>query len=725
MVRGLAWLVVRLRFLLVPAWIAAAYLAVTALPGLGQEASLGSLAPTDSAAARAEMRSQELFGAPLVTRAAVVQRNADGLSAGAQQRVVARAAALAQRPDPRLEGLRGVVPLINVEGVVPGTHERSTTAISYLLFGPDTSLAEQDATAHRFAATYVNRPDDALVGVTGSSPGRVAQWDEISAALPWVTAATIALIVLVVGVHFRALMAPIVTLAAAGIAYLVSVHLIGWLGEQADLAVPQEVEPVMVVLLLGVVTDYAIFFLSSARRRLAAGEGRLQAAEVSARGNIPIVFTAGLIVALGTAALIVGRSDFFRAFGPGLALTALVATLVSITFIPAALALLGRATFWPRKLEQLEPPRAADRGWRFKVAHLLTARPAAIVVALLCVGVLGVAASQLGGVRLGLPITGDLLSTTEPARAEQAAARGFARGILSPTEVVVEGRGIGQRTAELTRMQALLERRPHVAAVVGPAQERQGGLPGAVISRDGSAARFAVVLDLDPLSGQALEVVDDLRRDLPGVADQAGLRGARTAMAGDSALARETISMMLGDLGRIAIAVLVVNLLVLGVFLRSMTAPLYLVLASALALAASLGLTKLVFQDWLAFGDLAYFVPFAGAVLLCALGSDYNVFVVGRVWQEARERPLREAIAVAVPRAARAITVAGMTLAASFAVLAIVPLHSFRQFAFAMAVGVLIETFLVRSLLVPALLSTFRPVAGATRRVSPVGDASA
>jgi RND superfamily putative drug exporter len=171
--------------------------------------------------------------------------------------------------------------------------------------------------------------------------------------------------------------------------------------------------------------------------------------------------------------------------------------------------------------------------------------------------------------------------------------------------------------------------------------------------------------------------------------------------------------------------VLVVNLVVLGLFLRSLTAPLYLVLASVLALAASLGVTKMVFQDWFGFGDVAYFVPFAGAVLLAALGSDYNVFVVGRVWQEARERPLREAIAVAAPRAARAITVAGLTLAASFAMLAIVPLHSFREFAFAMSVGVLIETFLVRSLLVPALLSMFRPVRGATRTVGPVGDAGA
>jgi uncharacterized protein (DUF2267 family) len=98
-------------------------------------------------------------------------------------------------------------------------------------------------------------------------------------------------------------------------------------------------------------------------------------------------------------------------------------------------------------------------------------------------------------------------------------------------------------------------------------------------------------------------------------------------------------------------------------------------------------------------------VPFAAAVLLVALGSDYNVFVAGRIWDEARRMRLREAIAVAAPQAARAVTVAGLALAASFALLAIVPLRSFREFAFVMGVGVLVDTFLVRTLLVPALTS--------------------
>ena len=144
--------------------------------------------------------------------------------------------------------------------------------------------------------------------------------------------------------------------------------------------------------------------------------------------------------------------------------------------------------------------------------------------------------------------------------------------------------------------------------------------------------------------------------------------------------------------------------------MRALVAPLYLVAASVLGLLASLGLTTLFFQKVLGDEDITYYVPFAAAVLLVALGSDYNVFVAGRIWEEARRYRLREAIAVAMPAASRAVTAAGLALAASFALLAIVPLRSFREFAFVMTAGVLVDTFIVRSMLVPALTSLFGEV---------------
>jgi RND superfamily putative drug exporter len=201
--------------------------------------------------------------------------------------------------------------------------------------------------------------------------------------------------------------------------------------------------------------------------------------------------------------------------------------------------------------------------------------------------------------------------------------------------------------------------------------------------------------------------VQRLRERVPVLLDEAGLPDARVRLAGDTALADETVETISEDLLRIGIAAFLVNFLLLVVFLRAVLAPLYLVLASTLALAASIGLTTLVFQGLLGHDDLTYHVPFAVAVLLLSLGSDYNVFVVGRIWQQAERMPLREAIATTAPRASRAITVAGLALAASFAALALLDLRQFREFAFAMVVGILLDAFLVRSLLIPALISLF------------------
>jgi RND superfamily putative drug exporter len=158
---------------------------------------------------------------------------------------------------------------------------------------------------------------------------------------------------------------------------------------------------------------------------------------------------------------------------------------------------------------------------------------------------------------------------------------------------------------------------------------------------------------------------------------------------------------------QVGAAIAVVVLLMLALFLRSLVAPFYLLLASVLSAAAPMGLVTYLYEHYLGYPYLGYYAPLGAGVLLIALGSDYNLFMVGRVWQEARTRPLGDAIAVAVPAATGAIRTAAITLAASFALLAIVPLASFREFACAMVLGILIDAFIVRSYLVMALMALF------------------
>jgi RND superfamily putative drug exporter len=723
MSRALAWTVVRLRWLVAVAWIAAAAAATLALPSLStaSSVSLSGLVPEDAEALETSARTARLFDVPFSPHTAVVQRDPGGLSEEARRHAVEGAASVRAGEAAELDGIVLAVPIANLKEVVPGSKERLTTLVTYLFFAGDVQLPEQEQLAVRYVAANLDDPDDAVVGVTGAAPARMQEWREIDSALLWVTLATIGIVAFLVGASFRSAIAPLVVLAAAGVAYLVSVRVVGWVGSVTDVTVPSEVEPVLVVLLLGIVTDYSVFYLARMRHRLLAGEHRLVAAQGAAADYTPIVVTAGLIVAAGTATLLAGTLDFFRAFGPGMAMTVLVSLAVAITLVPALLAILGRALLWPSRApnadadefapaDQAERERALrSRAVGARAVRLSTRKPVAAAIVTACVVALGAACYGLVDLRLAFTEITGLPPDTGERQAYDALGRGFAPGILAPTTLLVESGEALDREA-LARLGRAVAASPGVAGVLGPGGELATQGEELFLSEDGKAARYLVVLDDDPTGGAALDDLGALQGLAPALAEEAGLGGEPLSFAGDTALARETVETMTGDLLRIGLAAALVNLLFLVVFLRALVAPLYLLAASLLALAASLGLTAFVFQDLLGHGHLTYFVPFAVAVLLLSLGSDYNVFVVGRIWQEARHERLRDAVLLAAPRASRTIGIAGLALALSFAALALVPLTSFRELAFAMCVGVLVDAFVVRALLIPALISVFGDV---------------
>ncbi|HET7246758.1 MAG TPA: MMPL family transporter, partial [Streptosporangiaceae bacterium] len=497
----------------------------------------------------------------------------------------------------------------------------------------------------------------------------------------------------------------------------------------------------------GVTTDYSVFFLAGMRSRLAEGLPRLQAARRTTAEFMPIILTAGLVVAGGIAALTVASVGTLASFGPALALTVVTAMAVALTLTPALIAIFGSLLFRPgparlrraaaqrdgasarEALSGLPPGRFA--AWQERLARMATGRPVALVVAAACVAGLVLAGLGLKHIRLGFPLIRALPATSQEVRAEQAAAKGFVPGILSPTEVVVLGPGVAGRPAALARLQQALARQPGVAGVLGPATlpAVQRGLAQRgvhlMVSRSGDAARYGVIERTDPLGPAAIDRVRELRRDLPALAKSAGLTGARVEVGGETALVGEAIDAAVSDLTRVAVVIALVILVLLALLLRAVVAPFYLLAASVLALLAALGLTVWIFQGLLHYNSLVYYVPFVVAVLLISLGSDYNVFVVGRIWEEARRRPLREAVAVAAPRASRAITTAGLALAAGFGLLALVPLAQFREIAVAMALGIVLDTFVVRSLLVPALVVLFGRAGswpGRTARPAPRGS---
>lgn len=705
MSRAAAWLVVRLRLLVVAGWIAAAFLATVALPSFADRpaSASGGLVPTGSAALAVERQGIAAFGSPLLSRVAVVQRDPHGLSLAVQRRALARAVRIDRGRDPVLQSIAFALPVSNAGRVFPSSREQGTTVITFLYYRPAVGPTAQLALAHTYAQG-IRRAGDPVVGVTGTVAAREAEFDQITHSLPLVEGATVALVALVLLLVFRGIGAPLVALGAAALSYLISIRVLTWSADRLGTEVPREVQPVLVALLLGLTTDYAVFYLSGARNRLREGARRVEAAERSARSVLPITVTAGLIVAVGSASLVIGNLGFFRAFGPGMAVTVLVTLAVTVTLVPALIAIFGRALFWPGLRET--PPRQPSRVRR-ALGWLATARPVAVVVVAATAAVLVAAALETRSTALGLTLLRGLPASNEVRAAASAAGDGFAPGIVAPTEILLRGPGLGQKRARLERLQAAIAHEPGVAGVVGIGDQPRRVDRPLFVNERGDAARFAVIFGAEPLGNHAIDELRRLEHDLPALLRGSGLGGVHAGFAGDTALAKDSVDTIHADIARVAIALLLANLVLLAIFLRALLAPLALLAASVLALAAALGVTTWVFQTFLGHEDLTYYVPFAAAVLLLSLGSDYNIFVAGRIWQEAERRPLRDAIRYATPRASRTITTAGVTLAGSFALLALIPIRPMRELAFVMAAGILIDTFLVRSLLVPSLLAAF------------------
>ena len=225
-----------------------------------------------------------------------------------------------------------------------------------------------------------------------------------------------------------------------------------------------------------------------------------------------------------------------------------------------------------------------------------------------------------------------------------------------------------------------------------------------MVAGNGGAVRFALVYDTDPLNATAIGQVWVLTARLPALGAAAGLRGVRYEVGGQTALTGDAINATASDLWRVSLAIMLVTLLLLVLFLRALLAPVYLLAASLLAVLATLGLTVVICDVVFGLPDLVYFVPFGPGCCWCRSGRTTTCSWSAGSGRRHGHCRRREAVAIAAPRASRAITTAGIALAASFALLAVIPLEQFRHLAIIMAVGIMLDTIVVRSLLVPGLV---------------------
>ncbi|MQA32158.1 MMPL family transporter [Modestobacter roseus] len=692
--------VVKARWFVLVGWLALTVVVSALLPtaGGGGGADIGNLLPEGSPAAAVQERSLELFRVPVLSQVSVVVHDPDGLSVLTQADVALWAAAHTQAY------LDGDVPpgRGQIVAAVPVPTSTPDTAVTYLYVSNYTSLERTRDLAREYAAHFHNQ-DSVQTFVAGVLPAQVAQADHLESRLHLFEVATLVLIAGVVGLTFRSVVAPLVVLVAAGLGYLVAIRSLGVLAATLGFALPDQLQPLIAALLIGVITDYCVLFFAGLRQQLDRGLPRLDATRRAVTANAPIIAVAGITVAAGTAALLAADFQLFQAFGPALSLTVVIGVLVSLTLVPALMAILGERLFGLGTRSR--SPRRPTRRGNGRLLRIVVSRKGATVATLLATGLLVLAAAPLLQMRLDLSFTSGLPADDPVRQGAEVLAEAGVRGVIAPTEVIVEGDDVIEQRPALERLQSAIAAQPGVAEVLGPAQNPLPDSYGVVFSEDGDAARFVVVLDSDPLGAPAISDLRELSTRLDTLAAEAGLEDAEAAVTGQTAIAGELAAITRDNLRTTLTAALLVELLILIVYLRALCAPVVLLACSALGVAAALGLSVLVFQVLLGDPGLAFYVPFATAVLLLALGSDYNVFAVGSIWEAAARHPLSKAIMLAMPSTSRAISAAGLILAATFAMVAIIPLQTFRQIAFTMAVGLLIDTFLIRPVLTPAVLT--------------------
>jgi len=726
---------VALRWPLVVGWIALAVWMAGHLPALSTTGGtdLEAFLPPHAAALAVARQAADAFGVPLSGEAVVVTTAGSGRSLGAAP--FALAAGVDAGVVHVAPALAGALPLAGGLDLTGPAARVTSVVATELVFVPGTS----SATATTVAATYGRlltrlAPQD-HVAVGGVTAELDAEENVVGNRLTELEVVVVGLVVVVIGLAYRSVVAPAVVLGTAAVAFVVATKLLAVLAAHHLLRVPAELEPLIVVLLLGVVTDYCVFFLSE--RRSILGRERVRPSELAVVVAlvVPLVVGAGLTVALGTLTLALADQGIFQALGPGLGLAVGVAAIVAATLVPAFLGVLGRLVFWPAsggsRGGETHPggqPKGARR--RERLARLLVRRPVGVLVVLVVLAGVIWPTGELGRLTEGVDLGQGLPAGVGAARAGRLVAP-LGRGWLAPTVIVMTGRGLSVDPARLVALQRAISETPGVAGVLGPASLRPiaerlpvfvgagrgrlagvGTLPAELttsflrlfVAPDGEEARFVVGWRAPPLSAEAIGDLSRLERELPRLAARAGFGQVAVKAAGATALAGDVVADARSSLERVSVGVLVVNLVVLSLLLGSVLAPLLAVMASAVVVLVALGLATWA-VDRLAPGrGLTFYVPLAVIVLLISFGADYNLFVVGRIWEASTHRPLRQAIAEAGTEASGAVSVAGATLALSFAALALVGVGAFVELALSVAVGVLLDTYFVRPVLLPALL---------------------
>jgi putative drug exporter of the RND superfamily len=533
------------------------------------------------------------------------------------------------------------------------------------------------------AAIEVDGTDSFVTGPAGIFADFSSAFEGIDGLLLFAAFGIVLLILLVV---YRSPLLPLLVIGTAGLALTAANAVAYLLADGGLIAVNGQSQGIASILVVGAATDYGLLLTARFREELRREQSKYAAMRIALRQSWEPIVASGATVVLGVLCLLLSDLGSNRGLGPISAVSVILAVLAALTFLPAALTLLGRAAFWPfRPQYGVEP--AQGRGWP-RVAALVGRRPRRVLV----VSTLALVAAAVFAPTFdadGIPISDTIQGESNGIAGQEALGRHFEAGTGSPT-IIVTPEESWQDVAEVAAAT------DGVASVVpftaGPP------LPGAAPLVVDGLVRLHATLAVTPDSVAAIETVQALRTALDD-ADPAAIVGGETASNLD---ARESGAR---DLRVIVPSVLVVITLVLALLLRSLVAPLLLVATVVLSVGATVGVAALLFDDVFGFPGSDPTILLIAFVFLVALGIDYNIFLMTRAREESQRHGTRDGVLRALAVTGGVITSAGMVLAATFGALSVLPLLFLVQMAFLVGFGVLLDTFVVRSLVVPAAVA--------------------
>ena len=484
--------------------------------------------------------------------------------------------------------------------------------------------------------------------------------------------ATLSLVLLLLLLVYRAPLLALMPLLVVGIAYLIAIGLTYLLIQSGAITVNTEGTFLLLVLIFGAGTDYSLLLIHRYREELAGGGEPLTALrEALAESVRPIAASAATVIA-AMLVLLLADLESTHWLGPVLAIGIAVMLCAGLTLLPALLAILGPRAFWPGRESGAEGRR---RLWA-RVAGLVRRRPRTIVAGVFAVLVVLALGNLIHHGTIGFG-EGETRST-ESSRGNEVLDEHFPPGIGSPLTAVL---GIGEVEAALHG----LERLASVKLAVP--------VPPSSISDE---AALAIVLRGNPYSGEAADLVKGVRERLSEVAPGALVGGIPAENYDvEQTNARDTkliVPVVLAVVGLILIAVL-----------RALAAPGYLIVTVVASFAATLGLVTFAFTQLFGSGGISFDLVLLAFIFLVALGVDYNIFLMTRAREEAIAHGTREGMLIALEDTGAVITGAGLILAGTFATLTLLPLEQLVQIGATVAIGVLLDTFVVRSLLIPAI----------------------